>query len=98
MEIAKEILRQLGGNKFIAMTGAKNFLGSSGENFLSFKFQGNRDLTHCKIILESDDTYTMEFYKVRGHKCLKIKTFMLIYCDKLAEIFADQTGLCLSIG
>lgn len=28
MEVAHEILRQLGGNRFIAMTGAKNFISS----------------------------------------------------------------------
>jgi hypothetical protein len=35
MSVSHEILRQLGGNKFIAMTGAKNFVGS--ENSITFR-------------------------------------------------------------
>jgi hypothetical protein len=34
-EIEQEILRQLGGNKFIAMTGAKNFV--AGDGILAFR-------------------------------------------------------------
>ena len=37
MEVAREILKQLGGNKFRMMTGAKNFV--AGENYLTMKIQ-----------------------------------------------------------
>ena len=36
MSVAEEILRQLGGRQFIAMTGAKNFLKDDKNNWLSF--------------------------------------------------------------
>ena len=32
MQVAQTILQQLGGNKFVVMTGSKNFI--AGENFL----------------------------------------------------------------
>ena len=38
-QVAKEILNQLGGNKFIAMTGSKQFV--AGENYLAMKLTRN---------------------------------------------------------
>jgi len=40
MSIAETILGQLGGTKFVAMTGSKNFVG--GKDFLSMKLAGNK--------------------------------------------------------
>ena len=61
MTVAQTILDQLGGNKFIAMTGSKNFLG--GEKSLSMKLAKNQSgATHLRIELEPTDTYKMEFF------------------------------------
>ena len=61
MTIAKTILQQLGGNKFVVMTGAKSLCG--GENYLSFRIPGTmtRDrINYVKITLNSMDLYDVE--------------------------------------
>jgi hypothetical protein len=66
--IAQTILRQLGGNKLAAMTGAKNFLDLG--NGLSFRVPNNRSgaPNYVKITLDPSDTYRVEFARVRGMK------------------------------
>ena len=91
-EVAKEILRQLGGNKFIAMTGAKNFIG--GDNSLSFKFGRNKTQANfMHIKLTASDLYDVEFgyASVKGRKVLK--KLQGVFFDQLQEIFSDFTGM-----
>jgi len=62
-EIANTILRQLGGNKFVAMTGAKQFVAI--ENGLRFRIGRNATQTNMiRITLRGDDTYKMEFIRI----------------------------------
>lgn len=62
-EIAKTILQQLGGNRFIVMTGAKDFVAI--DNGLQFRIGRNgSSANRVKIILQGDDTYTMQFWKI----------------------------------
>jgi len=96
MNIAKTILNQLGGNKFIVMTGAKNVIG--GENFLQFQIGRNsKGITNVKIILNSLDLYDMTFYKMRSpitEKMFKpVAECNSIYGDMLDECFEKNTGL-----
>lgn len=70
-EIAHTILSQLGGNKFLVMTGSKNLSYGEDEHnrcFLSMKLSGlvnKRKYSHLKIVYNFDDTYTMVFQKVK---------------------------------
>lgn len=94
MKVANEILRQLGGNKFIAMTGAKDLVG--GKNYLGMKLgRGTKNkATHMRITLDPTDTYTVEFMRWNGRK-LEMKVLSsesLIYCDMLQETFTEATG------
>lgn len=62
-EIANTILRQLGGNKFMVMTGAKQFVAI--ENGIRFRIGRNATQTNMiRITLRADDTYKMEFIKI----------------------------------
>ena len=64
MSTAKEILNQLGGNKFIAMTGARN-LGAT-ENSLCFKLPrgfAKDSINLVKVELDLTDTYTVHFFQ-----------------------------------
>ena len=92
-QIAKTILQQLGGNKFIAMTGAKN-LGFTDKG-LQMKIGRNaKGVTH--VIIELDrgkDLYNIEFVQVRNFKRKTIKKLKGIYADQLGEIFTRYTGL-----
>jgi len=92
MTVAQTILDQLGGNKFIAMTGSKNLLGS--ENSLSMKLAKNQSgATHLQIKLDNNDTYMMEFFKITKSAGMTICLLTGIYCDKLQSAFTDVTGL-----
>ena len=92
-QIAKTILQQLGGNKFIAMTGAKN-LGFTDKGLQMKIGRNSKGVTH--VIIELDrgkDLYNIEFVQVRKFKRKTIKKLKGIYADQLGEIFTRYTGL-----
>ena len=92
-QIAQTILQQLGGNKFIAMTGAKN-LGFTGTG-LQMKIGRNaKGVTHVIIDLDrGKDLYNIEFVKIRGVKRTTVKKLKGVYADQLGKIFTKYTGL-----
>lgn len=61
MSIATTILNQLGGNKFIAMTGAKNFIAVKDGIRFNIGKNGSK-ANMVQIVLKWDDTYTMQFW------------------------------------
>lgn len=91
------ILAQLGGNKFIAMTGAKDFV--SGDNphpMLRFRVPKRltkQNGTHFQVTLMPCDTYKLELMRFYNGvpKILAIETG--IYCDMLQGRFTAMTGL-----
>lgn len=93
LSCARTILAQLGGNKFIVMTGAKNFIGS--DNSLSFKIGANsKAVTHVHVQLDANDTYTMTFTRIRGtHSVTKLATISGLYFDQLQSTFTTHTGM-----
>lgn len=93
MLLAQKILEQLGGRRFIAMTGAKNFVaGPTGD--LTFKIGRNAgNISHVKISLTPEDTYTMEFLKVRFGDVVVAKQYDGVYFDQLQPIFTEVTGM-----
>ncbi len=96
METANTILAQLGGGKFLAMTGAKGLLALSAPNGLQFKLPANfaRDgINSVRILLDPSDTYTVEFWKVRGTSIKQISTLSDVYADQLQAVFTQATGL-----
>ena len=71
----------------------------------SLHFQLPRDagfvkdsITHVKITLRSDDTYTLEFLKVRGVKVSEVAKDEMIHVDMLRQTFTERTGLECSLG
>lgn len=101
MTVAKTILEQLGGGKFIAMTGAKNFLGDT--NSLSFRLPGGGGfckggINYVKVTLTPADTYNVEFSRIRGQKVTLVDAAEDIYVDQLRSIFTRATGLAVSLG
>ena len=64
-EIAKTIMQQLGGNQFVAMTGARQLVAV--ENGVRFRIGRNATRTNVvRITLRGDDTYNMEFMYVQN--------------------------------
>ncbi|WP_022721619.1 hypothetical protein [Rhodopseudomonas sp. B29] len=97
--IAQTILEQLGGRRFVAMTGARNFL-SHNDGALSFALPSNfatAGINRVKITLTPTDDYTIEFAKVRGVSIKTIASVDGVYADTLRDVFTDRTGLDTSL-
>lgn len=93
------MMEQLGGHKMRVMTGATGFM-TEGDNILRFSFKGNvKTGNKCRLILEADDTYTMEFYawNRRSLDCKKVAAFDGLFNWDLKRVFTQQTGLYVTL-
>lgn len=96
--VAELILQQLGGQRFVAMTGARDFMSDNTRGRGSLTFKVPRQLTrggitHVRITLGESDLYMMECLKVRGVNCTTEYERFHIYGDRLQAVFTDVTGL-----
>lgn len=105
LTVANVILSQLGGNKFLAMTGAKSLTGSA--DALTFKLPARfakSGITAVKVKLDPTDTYTVTFYKqlpwtkanmAKGiaASVIVVKEVSGVYSDSLQDVFTKTTGL-----
>lgn len=96
-QIAETILEQLGGNKFRAMTGARNcaFSGPALEFALPARFAKN-GINFVRIELTARDDYTMSFWKLSRSartEPKKIAEVDMLYYDMLQDVFTMHTGL-----
>ena len=99
-QVAQTILSQLGGKRFIAMTGCSNF--GSTPNSLSFKLPrgAKNKATHCTITLDASDTYTVEFVKCNMRAAVYrqvVAETSMVYAESLTELFTAATGLYTSL-
>lgn len=91
-EVAKEIFRQLGGNKFVMMTGAKNLC--AGKNSLSMRIGRNsKSINGFRVTLQPNDLYHLEFLKIRKMETKVAKEHSDVFCGDLCSIFETETGL-----
>ena len=92
-----EALQQLGGNRFIAMTGAKHF--GVGPNGMSFKIGRNsKRVNHVTIDYDRGrDLYNMKFDWVTIKGIKNKKTLKGIYADQLQDMFTKYTGMYTSL-
>jgi hypothetical protein len=93
---AATILKQIGGNRFIAMTGAKDFAFSN--KYMSFKIGRNsKGINFVRIAHNAMDTYDMEFGFV-SIKGIKVKKKVKgVYADMLGTMFKKYTGMNVSL-
>ena len=78
-EIANTIIKQLGGYRFIAMTGAKNIVAI--DDGVRFNIGRNASKANVvRIYLRFDDTYTMQF--VKQGKDINEYDILLKYADR----------------
>lgn len=99
-QVAETILSQLGGRRFIAMTGAKSFAG--GPDQLTFRLPSTLTRDHIKAVkiqLDPSDTYTVTFYAgAKFPECIRtVATVSDVYCDRLCDVFESATGLRVSL-
>ena len=99
MAVANAILEQLGGARFVAMTGAKLIVG--GESHLQFKLPARfaKDGINCvRVELEPSDTYRAIFYKLGRTSTVIVHRVDGVHADSLRAVFTSATGLETSLG
>ena len=90
----KETIKQLGGNRFLYMVGAKNLAIDKPRNELHMKIMRNaKGVSHVVIKLTSLDLYDMKFLSLRAGKIRVKATEKGVYGDQLATFFKKHTGL-----
>jgi hypothetical protein len=97
MNTAQIILQQLGGRRFQAMTGAKNFIALS-DGALSFRLPSTphyvkNGVNAVKISLNVSDLYDLEFSRIYGTKQAVKHIMSDVYADELQAAFTMATGL-----
>jgi hypothetical protein len=100
-QVAATILEQLGGRRFLAMTGAKQLLSFNepGLGGLQFKLprrgaRAKHGIDAVRITLDASDTYTVDFFKGAS----KVRTIDGLYAEGLRRVFTEVTGLETSFG
>lgn len=91
---AGTVLEQLGGNKFIAMTGANSFVKDDERQQIAFKIGRNSmGVNWVRVTLTPADTYDVEFMAVRSG-VVKVKSKAEgVFNDQLQEVFTEHTGM-----
>ncbi|TXH52032.1 MAG: hypothetical protein E6Q97_16975 [Desulfurellales bacterium] len=99
LTVPNEILRQLGGRRFLAMTGATNLLGDRSS--LQMRLPRGAKVQRVTVRLDPSDTYTIEGCDIvkptarNGYKLDVVKRASRsdVDCDDLREAFEEMTGL-----
>ena len=92
------LLQQLGGNKFIVMTGAKNLMVDKEEKSLHMRIGKNsKGINHLKITYMPDDTYTMDFGRIRKLDYKVVRSVTNVYAEALQDVFTEVTGMYTSL-
>lgn len=99
LEKANTILSQLGGaGRLGIMIGAHNFLGTP-EGALSFRFKARAKdgINYVRVTLQSDDTYRLELFQLRGVNSYSRADLPGLYAEDLGRIISERTGLTLTM-
>jgi len=94
LDVSRTILEQLGGRRFIAMTGARDLIG--GTDYLMFRLPrglAKNGINRVKITLDWTDTYIVEVMMLGPVACEIIEKSDFVYADALQETFKRLTGL-----
>lgn len=93
-QVAETILEQLGGSRFVVMTGARSFLADG--KALRFRLPSNfasHEINSVSVTLNGADTYDLVFSKVRGSSVTEVAAVTHVYADQLRDVFRSETGL-----
>ena len=107
--VTNTIFEQLGGQRFILMTGAHSFVRGridTGECFLRFKLPGamcKEGINLVNITLTVLDVYKVTFSRVshdyeEGLHAESVCEHDFVYADGLEEIISEVTGLATRVG
>lgn len=96
--VATTILEQLGGRRFLVMTGAKHLLAHP--HALSFQLPSNfakNGINRVRIELNAMDLYDVTFSRCRGIEVQFEEKVHGIDCEQLRGVLTETTGLALSL-
>jgi hypothetical protein len=96
LTIANIILQQLGGNRFVAITQAKNMVGDTNSLMMSIGRNSSK-ANKFRVTLMPSDTYKIEFFQFRSLDLKVLKVYEDVYVDNLRSIFTSYTGLDTSL-
>jgi hypothetical protein len=98
-EIATTIANQLahGTGRLSIMIGAHSFSTSGRDLTFKFKSPAKNGANCCRITLRGDDTYRVEFIRLRGVNFWAKGDFTDQYAEDLQPLFERETGLYLSL-
>ncbi len=97
MSVAQTILKQLGGNRFIVMTGSYNFVSSDNRLTMHLR-KNNLKAKYLTITLNSMDTYDLKFSSFNRKLDEVIKSEIKnVHCSDLQKIFTNETGLYINL-
>jgi len=94
LTVSKTIFQQLGGNRFAAMTGARDFVGDA--NSLSFRLSSTLTrprVSGMTITLKDNDTYEMKTFRIRKLEVPTADTRQDVHAEDLQRVFTAMTGL-----
>ena len=98
--VVETILEQMGGNKFMVMTGARPVV--HGPHMLTFKLPTNQSKANYLDVIHNPgkDLYTMIFRRVsnRGMDSKNLVEYDDVYADQLQPMFEKVTGMYTTLG
>jgi len=98
--VVETILEQMGGNKFMVMTGARPVV--HGPHMLTFKLPTNQSKANYLDVIHNPgkDLYTMTFRRVsnRGMDSKNLVEYDDVYADQLQPMFEKVTGMYTTLG
>ena len=98
LNVAHTILAQLGGHgRIAAMIGAKDFVGDECSVMFRFSAKASNRANKIVITLDSDDTYRVQFWSIRGMKMQLVNDCPGVYASDLRTTIENKTGLALSL-
>lgn len=96
LEVVNTILQQLGGNRFIVMTGAKQFVAIELGLMLTLPARlAKLGINKVRVELDASNTYTMTTLKVNARRdtAIEVQREMLIHCYRLEATFEGMTDV-----
>ena len=96
MNTAQKILYTIGGNKFIAMTGATIYSQNNGQTLVA-KFKGSRIANILYVTLNGNDLYDVKISKFQNMDIKDVAEFKDIFAQNLKYAFENTTKLRISL-
>jgi hypothetical protein len=99
MAVAQTILQQLGGSRALnLMLGLKTApVGSDNALTIRFKVRAKQGINCFRVVYLPDDTYRVEFIRIRSLEAKTLHTVDGIYADELRETIREYTGCELRV-